>query len=165
MILRRLTREDVADICRIEIEAYLPSLHESAEAFLRLIELFPEGAWASSDEEGLCGYGIGVPVLEGTTIELRQVLTEVPLDADTFYIHDVAVAPRCRRRGVARALVTQLLDVARRRGFARCELVSVQGSASFWERFGFQCVREFEYAPGAQATRMMMLLGDRSDLA
>ena len=29
-----------------------------------------------------------------------------------------------------------------------CELVSVQGSAPFWERFGFERVAEFEYAPG-----------------
>ena len=36
-----------------------------------------------------------------------------------------------------------------------CELVSVQGSAPFWERFGFERVAEFEYAPGARRQTKM----------
>jgi hypothetical protein len=35
----------------------------------------------------------------------------------------------------------------------------VQGSAPFWQRFGFSRVAEFEYAPGAAATRMALDLG------
>jgi len=60
-----------------------------------------------------------------------------------------------RGRGVGRALALRLLDVARERGLTRCELVSVQGSAPFWERFGFRRVEEFEYAPGAPAAKMV----------
>ena len=78
-----------------------------------------------------------------------------PDEADTFYVHDVAVADRCRGRGVGRALATRLLDLARDRGFTRSELVSVQGSAPFWEKFGFRREREFEYAPGAASTKMV----------
>jgi predicted N-acetyltransferase YhbS len=110
--LRRLTAGDLAQIHRLEAETYLPSLHESDEAFLRLIDLFP----------------------------------------------DVAVGTRHRGRGLARHLVEAMLDLARTRGMRTSELVSVQGSAPFWERFGFRRVEEFEYAPGAPATRMTLSL-------
>ena len=48
------------------------------------------------------------------------------------------------------------MDVGRRHGLARFELVSVQGSAPFWERLGFSRGREFEYAPGAKSTAMSL---------
>ena len=37
-------------------------------------------------------------------------------------------------------------------------LVSVQGSAPFWERFGFRATRAFEYAPGAPSVKMAAVL-------
>ena len=155
MRFRPLTHDDVPGLHRLEAESYLPSLHESDEAFIRLIELFPDGAFGCFDDEGLCGYAFGVPLKAGWTLELRTPLERIPDGADTFYIHDVAVAARCRGHGVGHALGARLLDLARERGFHRCELVSVQGSAPFWEKLGFQRVRDFEYAPGAASTKMV----------
>jgi GNAT superfamily N-acetyltransferase len=155
MVIRPLTRDDVPAIHALEVEAYLPPLHESAEAFIRLIEIYPEGAFGCFDEDGLCGYAFGVPLKGGTTLELRSPLAAIPADADTFYIHDVAVAARCRGRGVGRLLAGRLVDLARARGFVRSELVSVQGSAPFWEQFGFREERRFEYAPGAPSLKMV----------
>jgi GNAT superfamily N-acetyltransferase len=155
MRLRRLTASDITALHALEAEAYLPSLHESDEAFLRLIALFPEGAVGCFDDEGLCGYAFAVPLTAGATLELREPLARIPEGADTFYIHDVAVTARCRGRGVGRMLATRLLDLARARGFTRAALVSVQGSAPFWERFGFRAVAQFEYAPGAPSVKMV----------
>ena len=155
MYYRPLTPDDIPELHRLEAESYLPSLHESDEAFLRLIELFPDGAFGCFDDEGLCGYAFGVPLKAGWTLELRTPLEKIPDDADTFYIHDVAVAARSRGRGIGRALGHRLLDLARERGFQRSELVSVQGSAPFWEQLGFGRVREFEYAPGAVSVAMV----------
>lgn len=155
MTFRHLTRDDVAALHRLEAESYLPSLHESDEAFVRLIELFPEGAFGFFDAEGLCAYAFGVPLKAGSTLELRTPLDRIPDEPDTFYIHDVAVAERCRGRGIGRALAERLLALAAERGFTRCDLVSVQGSAPFWEAFGFRRDREFEYAPGAASTKMV----------
>ncbi len=154
MRIRPLTSADIGDIHRLEAETYLPALHESDDAFLRLIELYPDGACACFDDEGLCGYAFAAPTKAGTTLALRARLDRIPEDADTFYIHDVAVAPRCRRRGVARLLVERLLALARERGFRRSELVSVQGSAAFWRKFGFEIADEFEYVPGVPSAKM-----------
>ena len=155
MTLRPLTRHDIDALHRLEAESYLPSLHESDAAFLRLIELFPDGAVGCFDDEGMCGYALGVPLTAGSTLALQSPLDRIPDGADMFYIHDVAVAARCRGRGIGRLLATRLLDVAAARGLTRSELVSVQGSAPFWERFGFRRVRDFEYAPGAPSVTMI----------
>ncbi len=155
MVFRSLTCEDTPGLHRLEAESYLPSLHESDEVFVRLLELFPEGAFGCVDDEGLCGFAFGVPLKAGWTLELRTPLEKIPDEPDTFYIHDVAVAERCRGRGIGLALATRLLDLARELGFTRAELVSVQGSAPFWEKFGFRRVREFDYAPGAASVTMV----------
>jgi GNAT superfamily N-acetyltransferase len=152
--VRRLTDGDIPMIRQLEAEAYLPELHESDEAFLQLIRLYPEGAIGCFDEHGLCGYAFGMPSVAGTIFALREPLERIQDNADTFYIHDVAVAARCRGRGVGRLLATRLIDLARERRFTRSELVSVQGSAPFWQRFGFEPVVEFEYVPGAPSTKM-----------
>ena len=159
---RHLTSADIDALHQLEAESYLPALHESDEAFLRLIDLFPEGAFGYFDDDGLCGYGFGVPLRSGATLALRSPLDRVPEGADTFYIHDVAVAARCRGQGVGRRLATALLDLARARGFRTSELVSVQGSSPFWERFGFRRVHDLEYAPGAASVKMACVLQEQS---
>jgi predicted N-acetyltransferase YhbS len=155
---RRLTPVDLDQIHRLEAETYVPSLHESDEAFLRIIELFPEGAFGIFDEDELCAYAFAVPLPAGTLLTLRAPLTALPPEADMFYIHDVAVGDRHRGRGLATQLVERLLDLARARGLRTSELVSVQGSAPFWQRFGFRRIEEFDYAPGAPATKMALTL-------
>ena len=156
--LRRLTRDDLPQIHRLEAATYLPSLHESDEAFLRIIDLFPDGAVGVFDADELCAYAFAVPLRAGSILELRAPLRELPHDADMFYIHDVAVGERHRGRGFATRLVEAMLDLARARRLRTSELVSVQGSAPFWQRFGFQRIGEFEYAPGAPATKMSRVL-------
>jgi len=154
MTLRPLTASDVSAIAVIEAAVYEPSLHVSDEAFRRLIEIYPAGALGCFDDDGLCGYAFGVPLTAGSILDLRAPLPAVPANADVFYVHDVAVAPRCRGTGVGRVLVRRLLDLARAARFTRAELVAVQGAAPFWERFGFRAVREFEYVPGVPSTQM-----------
>jgi ribosomal protein S18 acetylase RimI-like enzyme len=159
MVLRGLTAADLPQLHRLEAETYLPVLHESDEAFLRIIELYPEGAFGLFEGGELCAYAFGLPLGAGTVLALKAPLDALPAGADMFYIHDVAVGERHRGRGLARRLVEELLRRARARGFRTSELVSVQGSAPFWQQFGFVRVAEFEYAPGAPATRMALDLG------
>jgi ribosomal protein S18 acetylase RimI-like enzyme len=159
MILRTLTAGDLPQIHRLETEMYLPELHVSDDAFLRLIDLYPAGAFGLFDEEVLCGYAFAVPQRAGAVLDLTSPLEALPASPDVYYIHDVAVGGTHRGRGLGRRLVEELLRRARASGFPGCELVSVQGSAPFWERFGFRRVAEFEYVPGAPATRMALDLG------
>ena len=155
LTFRHLTPDDLPELHRLEAETYEPALHESDEAFLRLIALYPEGAFGFFDGAALCAYAFAVPLPAGSVLDLKAPLQALPPDADMFYIHDVAVAAAYRGRGLALTLVTKLLELARDRGFPTSELVSVQGSAPFWGLFGFERVSEFEYVPGTPATKMM----------
>jgi len=74
VVFRLLTRDDIPGLHRLEAESYLPTLHESDEAFIRLMEIFPDGAIGCFDDEGLCGYAFGVPLKAGWTLELRTPL-------------------------------------------------------------------------------------------
>ena len=152
--IRELGTSDLAAVHHLEVEAYEPALHVSDAAFLRLIDLYPAGALGCFDGLGLRGYAFGVPVISGTILDLRQPLDGIAPAADVFYVHDLAVARRCRGSGTGRLLATRLLDGARAAGFRRAELVSVQGSAPFWEKFGFRATRAFEYVPGSPSLHM-----------
>jgi ribosomal protein S18 acetylase RimI-like enzyme len=155
---RHFTPDDLPAIHRLEAELYAPALRVSDEAFLRLLALFPDGAFGMFDGPELCAFAFAVPLTAGAVLDLAAPLESLPPDADTFYIHNLGVAPRCRGRGLAGRLVAVLFDLARAHGFLACELVSVQGSAPFWERFGFTRIAEFDYAPGAPATQMRAVL-------
>ena len=163
--LRRLTPADLPALHELEADAYAPELHESDAAFLQLIRLYPEGALGYFDADGLCGYAFAAPCRAGTTLALRTPIDAIAADADTLYIHDVAVAARCRGRGIGGRLATALLALAAARGFTRSELVSVQGSAPFWRRFSFAPLYEFEYVPGAPSVKMARMIAPMTTFA
>lgn len=156
--LRHFTSDDLPAIHQLEAELYEPALRVSDAAFLRLLTLFPEGAFGFFDGPALCAFAFAVPLTGGTVLDLNTPLAAVPPDADTFYIHNVGVAPPYRGRGLGDRLVAALFDIARARGFRRCELVSVDGSGAFWERFGFSAIARFDYVPGAPATLMSAMV-------
>ena len=68
---------------------------------------------------------------------LNSLLGELPTDADTYYIHDLALLPVARRMGAAKFMATVLAKHAAARGFAGMALVAVNGSTEFWTRQGF----------------------------
>ena len=60
---------------------------------------------------------------------------------DAWHVMNVAVAPEWRRRGVATALLTRLLDETRhdaKRGYTLEVRVSNVGAIGLYERFGFR---------------------------
>ena len=116
-----------------------PDLPESAEVFTERVKLFPEGCLAlvRHDDCKLCGYAISYPVRARQPPALDSLLGEIPSDANQYYIHDVAILPGFRGKGLAAEAVRQLLDVARRHNYQATCLVSVYGTAPFWARFGF----------------------------
>lgn len=60
------------------------------------------------------------------------------LSPPQYYIHDVAILPELRGRGLASVCIRQLLEVSRRHDFQTTVLISVYGTSQFWGRYGFQ---------------------------
>lgn len=81
-----------------------PNLPESAQVFAERIKLFPEGCLAlmGNETDELFGYIISHPIRYRQPPALNSFLTEIAPDADQYYIHDLAILPELRGRGLAK---------------------------------------------------------------
>jgi predicted N-acetyltransferase YhbS len=58
-------------------------------------------------------------------------------DADTLYVHDLAVTPRANGRGLGRRMAQALFAIARGAGLRHAALVAVLDARPFRENLGF----------------------------
>lgn len=112
-----------------------PGLPERREVFASRLALFPDGCRVLADGTGVQGYAVSHPAVLFAPPALDTVLDALPADADSYYVHDVAVAPVFRDAGHARIGVYHALDLGA--SFRDTALVAVYGTSPFWERFGF----------------------------
>ncbi|KAB5545908.1 acyl-CoA N-acyltransferase [Coniochaeta sp. 2T2.1] len=139
MSWRNMLPEDIPSVLSIASSVH-PDLPEDASIFAERLDLFPEGCLvlvSPNSPEQVYGYAISHPILKHQPPALNALLGEIHPKADQYYIHDVAVLPSFRDRGLARGCVDRLLAVATGYGFPNTCLVSVYGAARFWARFGF----------------------------
>jgi len=76
-----------------------------------------------------------------------------------LHIHDLAVAPPCRRQGAGTALLNEVIAIARDQGVPRVRLevrVQNESAQAFYARLGFRVVRRLPryYEDGGAALRM-----------
>ncbi|KAJ5389253.1 uncharacterized protein N7496_000321 [Penicillium cataractarum] len=133
-VWRNLTARDIEGLMCVADEVH-PGLPESAPVFAERVKLYPEGCLVLEEDGHVCGYAISHPIRQCQPPALDSLLGEIASDADQYYIHDVAILPRFRGRGLAASCIGRLLVVAKR--YPATSLVSVYGTESFWARFGF----------------------------
>lgn len=129
-----MTKDDIPDLLRVADQVH-PDLPESDVVFIERVKLFPEGCLMLVDGEKVCGYAVSHPIRQHQPPALDSLLGEIARDADQYYIHDVAIIPEYRGRGLAAEGIRRLLEVAT--PYPTTCLVSVYGTAPFWARFGF----------------------------
>ncbi len=110
----------------------------------------PDGCLVLPSRQGILGYAVSHPWLSGQPPQLNTRLVQLPVPADTFYIHDVALLPEARGTGAGGAVVRLLACQARSSGLASLSLVAVSGSVGFWAetwiRNGRECRDQVEIA-------------------
>lgn len=157
--LSLLKREHMADVLRIQDYCYTEIEPESRESLQAKILASPDTCLIAESSEGAVGYLIAVPIAYPHLPTLNAPTFELSADADTLYIHDLAIHGAGRGKGVAQALVRASIDAAKRSGLSRACLVAIQNSQRFWEQFGFETVAELNdeltaklasYGAGAQ---------------
>lgn len=114
-----------------------PNFFEASEVLSERQALYPAGAYLLEIGERPAGYVLSHPWRHGSLPALNSLLGTLPDDADTYYVHDLALLPLARRLGAAGAIVASLEKHARAQGFATMSLVAVNGSRGFWGRQGF----------------------------
>lgn len=127
---------DLDAVLRVQAACYPPSMQEAGPVVLARMLAAPATCAVGVDADGVCGYLFAYPSRRGAVTALDAPFGVAP-DADTLYLHDLALHPRALGQGLARALVATLLDGARDAGLAQAALVSVQDSAAFWRALGF----------------------------
>jgi ribosomal protein S18 acetylase RimI-like enzyme len=154
-LVRSLSVDDVEGITRVQLSAYEPRYHESAESFRAKVDAGDGACFGVFDPE-LVAYVVALPCHPGVVMPLDAVPTwHMPLaEASCLYVHDLAVAVSHRGRRLGDVLWHQLVGVARERGIGSVELVSVQNSVVWWEARGFAVTGEAEGGYGAEAVRM-----------
>ncbi|MCP8883046.1 GNAT family N-acetyltransferase [Devosia sp. XJ19-1] len=117
-----------------------PGFFEAETVLAEKFALYRNGCYLLEIGERPAGYVLSHPWTRGCLPALNALLGEIPADADTYYIHDLALLPLTRGVGAAGQIMAALTKHARVMGFPTMSLVAVNGSVAFWEKQGF--VRE-----------------------
>lgn len=133
---RAMTSADLPAVSAMAAQVH-PSFPEDPAVFAERLQLYPAGLHLLERGGEPCGYLVSHPWCLGAAPALNALLHRLPPEADTFYLHDLALLPAARGTGAARAIVGQMAAHARSGGFATMSLVAVNGSVPFWRGLGF----------------------------
>jgi ribosomal protein S18 acetylase RimI-like enzyme len=129
-----MTQADLATVAAIERDSHNPLPPEGLSVFANRLALFPAGCLVVGDP--VVGYAIAHP-WAGPAPPLGAVLETLPDAPDHLFLHDVALRPDLRGRGLVAALVDVLCGLAAARGLPEIRLAAVHGTAPRWARLGF----------------------------
>jgi N-acetylglutamate synthase-like GNAT family acetyltransferase len=159
--MRPATANDASAYLRIGTDAYPPEFHESSAAFLAKLRVFPSGCKIVEVAGESVAFLISHPWTYENPPKLNSEAFTLPSLPNVFFIHSVTVMRAHQKHGIGSALVRTAIALGQSHGFSRLTLISVQDSASFWEKFGFkrvetlsQSIRRALFAYGHSSTYM-----------
>ncbi|OWW21231.1 hypothetical protein AYR66_18900 [Noviherbaspirillum denitrificans] len=121
-------------------------MQEEIEVILQRLHDAPRTCWIAEDDAGPCGYLLAYPSRLGAVTPLGGHFCLVS-NADTLYLHDLAVPSRMAGKGVGSALVELAMQAAAAWNISSSALVSVQGSRQYWMRLGYTAMApDLQYA-------------------
>lgn len=133
---RAATEADVSEIDRIARIIH-PDLPEHIDTFAEKIALSPATCFVADENESIRGYAIAYPWIANDIPKLDTLLGSLPADASVLFIHDVALLPSARGRGLLGELADLFKAAGRKLGFRAMTLAAVYGSEEAWFRYGF----------------------------
>lgn len=117
-----------------------PDYPEEEHVFAERLALFPDGCRLLVERGEALGYLISHPWSQSSPPALDTRLGTIPDPASTYYIHDLALMPSARGRGLAADAIAAAAACARKMGCPSLSLVAVGNSLGFWEAQGFVTV-------------------------
>jgi len=152
-----MARLDIPRIMAIQFQCYASCYLESAEAFLHKIVMHPDGCHVLEVGGIVAGYIVFHPARLGWVAPI-DFLQDMPMpDPECVYVHDLAVNPAFRGKGIGRVLFGEAVAAACVCGLDRLTLAAVQDAEAFWERMGFHKESDIMYG-GRPAAYMVMTL-------
>ena len=133
---RALTVDELPGLLAVQHACYGEGCIEGAEVFARRLASPANCSLVLERDGQVCAYLAAYRSALGKVTPLHGDFEAVP-QADTLYLHDMAVLPACAGQGLAQALLKSVWDHAMAQGLRHTALVSVQGSQTYWERHGY----------------------------
>lgn len=123
--------------------------------FAERLALYPQGCQTLERGGMVVGYIITHPWHRDTPPKLGKPLGTIPEDADTYYLHDIALLPAGRGGGSGKAATDFTVRQALQSGFADITLIAVNGADAFWASQGFAYVEGAEAVTYGEGTYLM----------
>ncbi len=137
VVWRAMTAYDLPAVQGIADTVHV-DFFESPEVLAERLKLYRNGCYLLEVGEKPAGYVLSHPWTYGTLPPLNTLLTRLPAEPDTYYLHDLCLLPVARRIGAASRIVEALVKHASVEGYTTMTLVAVNGSVPFWQHHGFE---------------------------
>lgn len=138
--IRRMQETDIQAMLEIQANCYTELTPESAESLLAKLEASPLTCFIASIEQQPLGYLISMPWVRLSPPLLNASTCQLPSNPDCLYLHDLAVQSTARGSGAGHALIAAFIEQLAALRLHCAALVAVQGSATYWQRYGFRAV-------------------------
>lgn len=149
---RPLQPADLAQVDEIAARVH-PDLPEDPAVLAEKLALYPGGCFAWAWRDKVNGYLFSHPWRGIPKLNTR--LDVIPVDADAYYIHDLALLPGARGQHAGTSVIEHVARLAEESGFHRMALVAVYNSVPFWSRLGFRLTDRIVTGYGGKAHYML----------
>ncbi|WP_212751249.1 GNAT family N-acetyltransferase [Pseudoalteromonas citrea] len=156
MSINLITEHSWCDILKIQEEAYLEIEPEDVDILKSKWLLSPNTCAVYKEGDTISAYLLAHPWPSEIPPKLHE---KSPITAGlNLYLHDLALARESRGKGIAKKLVTNLVDIAKAQRFNKILLVAVQNSSGFWSKFGFKNLPDAVICPSYGHNAKLMAL-------
>ncbi|WP_298674397.1 GNAT family N-acetyltransferase [uncultured Sphingomonas sp.] len=133
---RAMTADDLPTVAAISDRVH-GDFTEDGAVYAERLALYPAGCLVLAGQREIAGYLIAHPWHRATPPALGATLGAIPADADSYYLHDIALLPSARGSGAGRTAIGLAMDQARAAGLGEIALIAVNGADKFWAAQGF----------------------------
>ena len=162
-LIREIRTGDWPLIAQIQDACYPAEAREQVETLQCHWQVAPQFCFVAETGGKVIAYFFAHPWPKRVPPPIDTHYSEIPKNADSMFIHDLALLPEARGTGLATLLVKHLFEVSSLAGFSHHSLISVQGTLHFWKKLGFSEVNNLpagyfdaleKYYPGGGFTYM-----------
>ena len=140
MVLVQISENSWDEILKIQEEAYTELPAEDVNVLKSKWYASPETCFIYlNNENKILAYLLSHPWCSDNPPKLYEEVS-VNKKTSSLYLHDLALSIEARGRGIAGVMVENLINKARTLSFTKIMLVAVQGSTSFWAKYGFMTI-------------------------
>ncbi|MGU9991914.1 GNAT family N-acetyltransferase [Bordetella avium] len=157
LLCRPMKISDLPAILHLQARVYPADLLENEDFYRNRLTLAPATCRVAVKDGTLVGYLIAYPWTSAMPPALNALLNALPAAADTWFVHDCAVAPQAQGAGVAAAMLKESARAAREAGLTRASLVALANALPYWRKLGYDAAASSPalaaklagYGPGA----------------